>query len=272
MYKYKEADSKIAREIATSNVILTKVKKVSDVTTVPIKPENKLEEARVNLIEADNPLAFIGALGKFAVKDIISHFEVATSDQTNSILSQMNPPSSDDGISYATKEEYEFASTSSNLLSGELGGEFFAVVINGVRAYKNLRTGEIIYKDVVLGSGAGGGANNVVGKGTTKIDYKEVFFEQNPELRGEVVVHHGVEQQVLKRPETKGLFSEEEMHSYDNLRGIPKEVNSDVHLSKIRKEWNRFYKEDLNPTREQLLQKRLEIDQKFGDQFNPPIK
>ena len=183
MYKYKEADSKIAREIATSNVILTKVKKVSDVTTVPIKPENKLEEARVNLIEADNPLAFIGALGKFAVKDIISHFEVATSSQTNSILSQMNPPSSDDGISYATKEEYEFASTSSNLLSGELGGEFFAVVINGVRAYKNLRTGEIIYKDVVLGSGAGGGAN----KGVVNPEFLEGYDKHLIEVQTKII-------------------------------------------------------------------------------------
>lgn len=109
------------------------------------------------------------------------------------------------------------------------------------------------------------------GKGTTNINYKEVFFEQNPELRGEVVVHHGIEQQVLRRPETKELFTEEEIHSYDNLRGIPKEINSDVHLSKIRKEWNKFYKENPRPTKEQLLQKRLEIDQKFGDQFNPPI-
>lgn len=33
------------------------------------------------------------------------------------------------------------------------------------------------------------------------------------------------------------------MHSLDNLRGIPKEINSDLHLSKIRKEWNKFYKE-----------------------------
>jgi RHS repeat-associated protein len=109
-------------------------------------------------------------------------------------------------------------------------------------------------------------------KAGAKIDYKEVFFEQNPELRGEVVVHHGVEQQVLRRPETDGLFTEEEIHSYDNLRGISKDVNSDVHLSKIRNEWNNFYRENLNPTKEQILQKRTDIDQKFGDLFNPPIK
>ena len=62
------------------------------------------------------------------------------------------------------------------------------------------------------------------------------------------------------------------MHSLDNLRGIPKEINSDLHLSIIRKEWNRFYKEFPNPTKEQLLNNRLEIDNKYGDLFNPPIK
>lgn len=61
------------------------------------------------------------------------------------------------------------------------------------------------------------------------------------------------------------------MHSLDNLRGIPKEINSDLHLSKIRKEWNKFYKEFPNPTKEQLLQKRLGIDKKYGHLFKPPI-
>ena len=58
------------------------------------------------------------------------------------------------------------------------------------------------------------------GTPSSKIDYKEVFFKEHPELRGEVWVHHGVEQQVLTKPQTKGLFSYEEMHSLDNLRGI----------------------------------------------------
>ncbi|WP_442601935.1 RHS repeat domain-containing protein [Paenibacillus sp. KN14-4R] len=72
-------------------------------------------------------------------------------------------------------------------------------------------------------------------KGTGKIDYKEVFFKKHPELEKEVVVHHAIEQQVLRKPEYKGLFTEAEMHGYNNLRGIPKEINSDIHLSKIRK-------------------------------------
>ena len=113
--------------------------------------------------------------------------------------------------------------------------------------------------------------NSKSGTPSSKIEYKEVFFKEHPELRGEVWVHHGVEQQVLTKPQTKGLFSYEEMHSLDNLRGIPKEINSDLHLSKIRKEWNKFYKEFPNPTKEQLLQKRLDIDKKYGHLFKPPI-
>jgi hypothetical protein len=97
-----------------------------------------------------------------------------------------------------------------------------------------------------------------------------VFFEQNPELEGKVVVYHAVEQQVLTKPQTKGLFTYEEIHSIDNLRGIPKEINSDLHLSKIRKEWNRFYKEFPNP-KQQILDKAADIDKKFGHLFNPPL-
>lgn len=60
------------------------------------------------------------------------------------------------------------------------------------------------------------------------------------------------------------------MHSLENLRGIPKEVNSDLHLSQIRREWNQFYRQNANPTQQQLLNKATEIDTKYGSQFNPP--
>ena len=107
---------------------------------------------------------------------------------------------------------------------------------------------------------------------SNKIDYREVFFNENPKLKGQVWVHHGVEQQVLVKPQTKGLFTYDEIHSIENLRGIPNELNGDLHLSKIRKEWNRFYKEVPNPKKKQLLDKRAEIDNKYGHLFNPPIK
>jgi len=104
---------------------------------------------------------------------------------------------------------------------------------------------------------------------STSTDYKGTFFEANPSLDGTVVVHHAVEQQVLNR--YPGVVNESEMHSLENLRGIPKEINSDVHLSAIRKEWNQFYRNTQNPTQQQLLDKATEIDMKFGSNFNPPV-
>ena len=88
---------------------------------------------------------------------------------------------------------------------------------------------------------------------------------------GAVVVHHAVEQQVLRR--YPGVVSESEMHSLENLRGIPKgDINNRVHLSQIRKEWNRFYKANPNPTQSQLLDFATKLDNKFGHLFNPPIR
>jgi len=57
------------------------------------------------------------------------------------------------------------------------------------------------------------------------------------------------------------------------LLGIPKDLNSDIHLSKMRIIWNRFYKENPNTvTKEQLLKQATEIDDMFGDMFDPPIR
>lgn len=106
------------------------------------------------------------------------------------------------------------------------------------------------------------------GSSLTK-DYKRTFFDVHPELEGKVIVHHAVEQQVQRR--YPGLVSDSEMHSLENLRGIPKAKNNDLHLSKIRKEWNRFYKANPNPSKEDLLKKATEIDLKLGGEFDPPI-
>ena len=118
----------------------------------------------------------------------------------------------------------------------------------------------------------GGEKDSKSGTVSGKIDYKEVFFEQNPELEGKVVVHHSIEQQVLKR--YPGLFTAEEINAYDMLRGIPKDINSKVHLSDIRIEWNNFYKKvdagEIALTKENFLNKALEIDKLFGSQFQPP--
>lgn len=65
----------------------------------------------------------------------------------------------------------------------------------------------------------------------------------------------------------------EEIHSLENLRGIPKgAVNNTVHLSQLRKEWNRFYRDNPNPTKQALLDFATHLDDKYGDQFDPPVR
>jgi hypothetical protein len=102
------------------------------------------------------------------------------------------------------------------------------------------------------------------------LNYRETFFAQNPGLRGEVVIHHVVEQQTLDR--YSGVVNPGEIHSLENLRGMPKGINSDVHLSQIRREWKKFYRANPNPSKADLLQKATEIDDKFGVQFDPAVR
>jgi hypothetical protein len=105
---------------------------------------------------------------------------------------------------------------------------------------------------------------------TISRNYRAAFFAAYPELKGQVVIHHAVEQWILRK--YPDLFSEAELQALENLRGIPNELNSNLHLSVIRLEWNAFYKLNPNATREQIVQKAVEIDAKYGSQFNPPIK
>ncbi len=109
----------------------------------------------------------------------------------------------------------------------------------------------------------------IVGSSST-IDYKKIFFKTYPQLVGQVVVHHAIEQDVLNK--FPDLFTKLEIHSLENLRGIPNDINSVLHLSIIRKAWNKFYRQNSNPTREQILEKATEIDKLYGNKFNPAIK
>jgi hypothetical protein len=108
---------------------------------------------------------------------------------------------------------------------------------------------------------------------STTSNYAKTFFAANPELKGQVVVHHAVEQQVLTK--FPGVVTKGEINSLENLRGIPNSLNPHLHLSEIRVEWNRFYKpfvaNGTQPTKSQLLQKATEIDTRFGTKFNPPL-
>jgi hypothetical protein len=102
-------------------------------------------------------------------------------------------------------------------------------------------------------------------------NYRQTFFDAHPDRQGKVIVHHSVEQQVLDR--YPGVITETELHSLENLRGIPKGSNAQTHLREIRKEWNAFYRQHPErATKEQLLDKATEIDNKFGHLFDPPIR
>jgi hypothetical protein len=100
-------------------------------------------------------------------------------------------------------------------------------------------------------------------------DYRATFFAANPSLQGQVIVHHAVERQALSR--YPGVVTNAQMHSLENLRGIPKELNSTLHLSDIRKSWNQFYRKNPSPTGQDLLDQATRIDLMLGRQFNPPI-
>lgn len=104
-------------------------------------------------------------------------------------------------------------------------------------------------------------------------DYRATFFAAHPELQGQVIVHHAIEQQVLTK--FPGVVSEAAIHALENLRGIPIAINNELHLSFIRVEWNRFYEPFIEtgtkPTLPQLVKKATEIDLKYGRQFMPPV-
>ncbi|MFE9992575.1 RHS repeat-associated core domain-containing protein [Streptomyces sp. NPDC005381] len=125
-------------------------------------------------------------------------------------------------------------------------------------------------KETVLGPNLPSRAEASVGS-TTSHSYKKTFFAAHPKLKGKVVVHHAIEQQVLKR--YPGLFSADELHSLENLRGIPKgDINSRIHLSQIRVEWNRFYDSNPNPTRQEVLNHVTRVDDMLGNWFSPRIR
>jgi hypothetical protein len=105
---------------------------------------------------------------------------------------------------------------------------------------------------------------------STSNNYKETFFTANSGTRGNVVVHHAVEQQVLRR--YPGVVTQSQMHSLENLRGIPNNLNNTVHLSQIRRSWNEFYRNNPSPTQAQILDHATAIDNQFGHLFNPPIR
>ena len=101
-------------------------------------------------------------------------------------------------------------------------------------------------------------------------DYRETFFAAHPELRGYVWVHHSIEQQVLKR--YPGLFTETELDALERLRGVPNNLNSEIHLSGIRTRWNEFYRTTPNATRQQVIDFAKQLYKEYGKSFAPVME
>lgn len=100
--------------------------------------------------------------------------------------------------------------------------------------------------------------------------YKKTFFAKHPHLKGKVWVHHAVPQAVMKR--YPGLLTPAEMHALDNLRGIPKgRVNNRLHLSVLRRQWERFYRNNPSPTKQDLYDFAARMDKRYGKFFDPPV-
>ena len=111
-------------------------------------------------------------------------------------------------------------------------------------------------------------------------NYRSTFFNAFPNFNWQgnnFNVHHAIEKDLLE-PSNRfyGIFTESEIHSLQNLRGISGEINSQLHLSQIRIAWNDFYNQfplgTPLPTKQQFLDKATEIDNMFGNLFTPPIR
>ena len=67
------------------------------------------------------------------------------------------------------------------------------------------------------------------------------------------------------------LFTPGEINGIGNLRGVPNELNNDLHPQDIRDAWDDFYDSNPDPTRRKIFKKRDAIDREFGCLFNPPM-
>lgn len=104
---------------------------------------------------------------------------------------------------------------------------------------------------------------------TISKNYRKTFLDANPNLQGEVVVHHAAERQIWEK--FPGIVAADEEHSLQNLRGIPKGLDNLLHKVILRYEWGEFYEAHPQPTRQQVLDYVSYIDRKYGHLFNPPI-
>ena len=89
-------------------------------------------------------------------------------------------------------------------------------------------------------------------------------------------IHHAMPQDVLSRYPDLGV-SVNQVHSLENLRGIPKDAyhpddpNQKLHPY-ITGQWTSWMNSNPNATMQQVLDKAKSFDDEFGKLFNPPIR
>jgi len=72
------------------------------------------------------------------------------------LLNGMGEHNGELGVVYVTEEQDELVDVGADILTEEFGGEFIPILVNGIKAYKSLKTGEIIYsKSFSVNSGVG---------------------------------------------------------------------------------------------------------------------
>ena len=109
-----------------------------------------------------------------------------------------------------------------------------------------------------------------------RLDYAKTFRQHYAHLNSEIgQVHHAVEQTALTR--YPGVVTEAELHSLENLRGIPVgPEGTNLHQSLLRREWDVFYESfesvGKTPTKKDLLDYAKLVDGKYGARFVPPVR
>lgn len=101
--------------------------------------------------------------------------------------------------------------------------------------------------------------------------YRTAFYKEYPHLKNKgLEVHHALPQALLDK--CPGMFKAKEIHSLKYLSGIPKVAinGEDVH-DIITASWNKFLRQNENPTREQVIAHMRKLDEEYGRYFVPPL-
>ena len=99
--------------------------------------------------------------------------------------------------------------------------------------------------------------------------YKKTYVDDVPDSDPESEVHHAIPQAALTL--YPDLFTPEEIHSPENLRGIPKSISRYIHQSQLGKEFSKFRRKHSNPSRQDLIDYASYTDWKYGEFYIPKI-